>query len=106
MITVIVKYRMPKSYSREEISAMLQSGAEKMFKGLPHLHSKQFCFDVKTSEGLSVYLWDSRENAEAFFNEQFLEGFKQNLGMAERPTVEYHDTIVVVDNRAGDIMVG
>jgi hypothetical protein len=104
MVTVIVKYKTPKSYTREEITAMLQFGAENMFKGLPHLYSKQFCFDVDNNEGLSVYHWDSRENAEAFFNEQFLEAFQQ--GMGATPTLEYYETIVTVDNRAGDILVG
>ena len=104
MVTVIVKYKTPRSYTREEVSAMLRYGAENMFKGMPHLYSKQFCFDVNSSEGLSVYLWDSRASAEAFFNEGFLETFRQSMGAT--PTVEYHDTIVTVDNRAGDVLVG
>lgn len=103
MITVIVKYKTPKSYTHEEISAMLRHGAENMFKGMPHLYSKQFCFDVVSSEGLSVYLWDSRESAEVFFNEQFLETFQQSMGTT--PTVEYYDNIVTVDNRVGDILM-
>ena len=104
MVTVIVKYKMPKKYTREEVSAMLKHSAENMFKGIPHLHSKQFCFDVATSEGLSVYLWDSRASAEAFFSDQFLETFRQSMGAT--PTIEYHDTIVTVDNRAGDVLTG
>lgn len=102
MVTVIVKYKTSKSYSREEISAMMRHGVETMFKGMPHLYNKQFCFDVKSNEGLSVYLWDSRESAEAFFSDQFLESFKQSMGAT--PTVEYYDTILTVDNRAGDIV--
>lgn len=103
MVTVIVRYKTPKHYSREEIAAMLQFGAENMFKGLPHLYSKQFCFDVEKSEGVSVYLWDSKKHAEAFLNEQFIESFQQN--MEATPTIEYLDTVVTVDNRAGDILV-
>ncbi|MCB1676666.1 MAG: hypothetical protein KDI01_10265 [Halioglobus sp.] len=102
MVTVIVKYKTAKRYTPQEIAAMLRHGAETLFKGLPHLYSKQFCFDVDNSEGLSVYLWDSRENAEAFFNEQFLATFQQSMGAT--PTVEYYNTIVTVDNRAGDII--
>lgn len=101
MVTVIVKYKTPKHYTREEISAILRLGAENIFKGMPHLYSKQFCFDVDSREGLSVYLWDSMESATAFFNDQFLDNFKQSMGAT--PSVEYFDTIVTVDNRAGDI---
>lgn len=104
MITVIVKYKTAKQYTHEEISAMFKHGAEKMFKGMPHLYSKQFCFDVNSSEGLSVYLWDSMESAKAFFNEEFLRTFQQSMGAA--PTLEFHNTIVTVDNRIGDILLG
>lgn len=104
MVTVIVKYKTSKSYTREEITEIMQLGAEHMFKGMPHLLSKQFCFNVETSEGLSVYLWDSRDKAEAFYNDDFLESFKQGMGTV--PTVEYHETILTVDNRANDIFMG
>ena len=53
MITVIVKYSPEKCYSRDEILAMLKFGAENMFKGLPHLYSKQFCFDVDKNQALA-----------------------------------------------------
>lgn len=102
MVTVIVKYKTPKRYTREEISAMLRLGALNIFKGMPHLYSKQFCFDIDSSEGLSVYLWDSKESAAAFFGDQFMETFEQTMGAT--PSVEYYDTIVAVDNRVGDIM--
>ena len=51
-----------------------------------------------------MYLWDSRQSAEAFFTEDFLKNFEQGMGAA--PTVEYYDNIVTVDNRAGDVMTG
>lgn len=106
MITVIVKYTMPAHFTHEQVSAMLHAGAEKMFKNLPHLYSKQFCFDAESHQGLSVYLWDTRANAEAFFNEQFLQSFQDSMNMPQRPVIEYHDTLVLVDNRAGDILSG
>ena len=104
MVTVIVKYSTSRHYTREEITETMQLGAEHMFKGMPHLLSKQFCFNVDTNEGLSVYLWDSRESAEAFFNDEFLESFKQGMGAV--PELEYHETILTVDNRANEILVG
>ena len=81
---------------------MLRYGAENMFKGMEHLYSKQFCFDVETNQGTSIYLWDSRENAKNFYNEQFMQQFEQSMGTT--PTVEYLENIVTVDNRAGDIL--
>lgn len=104
MITVTVKYTLPQSYSSEQVAVMLKAGAEKMFKNLPHLYSKQFCYDAEKNQGFSVYLWDTRASAEAFFNEQFMQNFKQSMHMPEMPLIEFHDTLVVVDNRKGDIL--
>lgn len=103
MITVIVKYTTPKSYTQQEITGMMRFGAQQMFQGMPHLLNKQFCFDVNTSQGVSIYLWDSRDSAEAFFNDAFMQQFQQSMGTI--PTVEYYNTIVAVDNRQNDILV-
>jgi hypothetical protein len=102
MITVIVKYTIAGNPPREQVAPMLKQGAETMFKGMPHLYSKQFCYDESQGLGLSVYLWDSRANAEAFFNEAFLEEFKKNMGCV--PEVALYDNLVTVDNRAGDLL--
>lgn len=104
MITTIVKYKSLRQFSREEIGKMMEYGARARFLGLPHLHSKQFCFNADSGEGLSVYLWDSRENADAFFSESFMQDFEKSMG--SRPTLEHHETIVLVDNRKGDVLVG
>lgn len=103
MITVIVKYTIAGNPSREHVAPMFKQGAETMFKGMPHLYSKQFCYDQSQGLGLSVYLWDSRANAEAFFNEAFVEDFKKNMGCV--PEINYYDNLVTVDNRLGDVLV-
>ena len=104
MITTIVKHKSARQLSREEVGKMMEYGARERFLGLPHLHSKQFCFNVETGEGLSVYLWDSRENADAFFCEDFLKEFEKSMG--PRPTVEHHETNLQLENRKGDVFVG
>lgn len=102
MITVIVKYKTSRSYTIEDITRIMRYGAESIFKDMPHLYNKQFCFDVETSQGVSVYLWDSKESASDYFNEQFLQQFEQSMGAI--PTIEFYKNIVTVDNRAGDVM--
>ena len=102
MVTVIVKYQPSKTFTRDEAAAMLRYGAEKQFLGMPHLYSKQFCFDADTNQGLSSYLWESREHAEAFFSPAFLEMFQQQMGCT--PEVAYYDNLVTVDNRAGEVL--
>jgi hypothetical protein len=103
MITVIVKYQPANPISRNDFKAMMQFGAQQQFSGLPHLLSKQFCFDETSGQGLSVYLWESKAHAEAFFNDEFMATFQQAMGCS--PLVEYHEALVVVDNRQGDVLV-
>ena len=102
MITVIVKYQVPGDSDRAEVAAMFKQGAEGMFKGMPHLYSKQFCFDENSREGLSVYLWENRSAAEAFFSDAFVEGFSASMGCV--PYITYYDNLVTVDNLSGDVL--
>jgi hypothetical protein len=102
MLTVIVKYQIPGDSDRTEVAAMFKQGADGMFKGLPHLYSKQFCFDETSREALSVYLWETRSAAEAFFNDAFVEAFSASMGCV--PNIAFYDNLVTVDNRSGDVL--
>ena len=50
-----------------------------------------------------MYLWKTREQAEAFFSPVFLEHFRDTFGV--EPTLAYLDILVLTDNRVGDIIV-
>lgn len=102
MITAIVRYQPARKLSRDEVDAMMKYSAANVFKGVPGLYGKQFCFDVDAGEGLSVYLWESRAIAESFFNDAFLDNFRTNMGCV--PSIDYWDTIAVVDNRSGEVL--
>jgi len=102
MITAIVRYKPARALNREEVDQMMKYSAANVFKGVPGLYSKQFCFDVDSGEGFSVYLWESREIAQAFFSEAFLDNFKKSMGC--EPVIQYWDTIAVVDNRSGEVL--
>lgn len=103
MATVLVRYHLSTIPPRSDVMEIMMLSAQNKFKGLPHLHSKQFCYDEKTGDGLSVYLWDSRANAEAFFTKEFIDNFTEKFGAV--PSLEYYDTLLTVDNRVGDIVV-
>ena len=102
MITVLITYTLPSAPPRTAILEKFVEAANAKFKGLPGLFSKQFCYDESTGNGHSVYLWESKEQAEAFFSSPaFVEGFEKDFGAALNVT--YLDTLVVVDNRVGDV---
>lgn len=95
MYTVLVKYELPEARPRE---AMMEGfkAAEPMFRSAPKLIRKYFCYDEAAHTGHSVYLWESKEAAQAFFNDKFIEQFRAKFGAT--PELLMLDTLMVVDN--------
>lgn len=103
MQTVLVSYSLPKAPPRRALQEKFVDAANNIFKDLPGLLSKQFCYDETTGKGQSVYLWETREQAEAFFSPTFIEHFRETFGV--EPTLAYLDILVLTDNRVGDVIV-
>ncbi len=96
MYAAIVTYIPDENLNDEEIRARFEASTP-IFSSLPGLVRKDFCFDVERREGTSLYLWQSREAAEACFGSaQFLEGFRQAFGC--EPSIRYLDIWHTVDN--------
>jgi hypothetical protein len=98
MHTVIVKYQLPGAKSREAMLAAFQA-AEGQFAGLPGLVRKYFCYDEAAHCGHSVYLWETKEQAEAFFGPQFTTTMQQKFGAT--PELFGVDTLLVVEGPVG-----
>ena len=103
MKTVLITYCLPKKPPRAVILEKFIGAANNIFKDLPGLLSKQFCYDELTGNGHSVYLWESQARAEEFFSPAFIQRFRDAFGV--EPTVSYLDILVLVDNRAGGDVV-
>lgn len=103
MKTILVNYNLPLRPPRAMMIEEFVDAANAKFKGMPGLHNKQFCYDESTGDGLSVYLWETDEQAEGFAA-SFVDSFRETFGV--EPTVTLHPALVVVDNRAGDILSG
>ena len=68
-------------------------------RATPKLIRKYFSYDESEHTGYSVYLWESAADARAFFNVEFLTGFKAKFGAV--PELFYVDMLMVIDNEAG-----
>ena len=53
--------------------------------------------------GGGVYLWESREAAEAWFNDEWWGWIEDRFGA--RPTLTYFDHYLTVDNKNGEVRV-
>jgi heme-degrading monooxygenase HmoA len=96
MYAAIVTYRPNETLNDDEIRARFEASTP-IFASMPGLVRKHFCFDAEQREGTSLYIWESREAAEACFgSEQFLQGFRQAFGC--EPSIKYSEIWHTVDN--------
>lgn len=101
MITAVTKFRLPPGLSREAIIEHMQHTIP-VYKGRPGLVRKYLCMKPEEGWGCGVYLWETREQAEAFFAVA-REMIRKQTG--SEPEITLLETPIVVDNVTGEVSV-
>ncbi len=99
----IVTYHPNKGQSVAELEALYLQVVPK-FARVRGLERKYFGYDEANNTGTSVYLWDSREQAEVFFAKPvFQESFREAFG-CDISSVQYVPVRAIAERevRAGD----
>ena len=97
MIATLVTFRHTEAtYERARFEAINRSTAPK-YEGLAGLVWKSYWYDDAACENGGIYLWTSREAAEATHDEAHLGRLEALYGV--RPAVRWLDVPVFVDNR-------
>ena len=98
---VVVQFDLPKRPTEQAISGGL--GSAPTYRGLAEkgLVSKHYLNGDAGTGG--VYLWESREAAEAWYTPELLASLTERFGV--EPRLTWYDTHVVVDNLAGETRV-
>ena len=99
MLIALVQFPNLKRTKPEAIESGLSSVDR--FSGLDGLLYKYYL--TGENGGGGVYIWESREKAEAFYNEDWAPRMEKLFG--ERPTLTLYDNYVVVDNVEGEVRV-
>ncbi len=86
--------------SEEEATQSARVSAP-LYAGMPGLKRKYFLNGEAGGGG--IYLWESREKAEAWYNEDWANKIEARFGA--RPTLTYYENYVVLDNDAGELWV-
>ena len=102
MITAIVRFKVPKDKTLEDIKTVFEGTAPK-YQGLPGLVRKYYLFDPDGTAG-GVYLWESREAAERVYTEEWRRTLTERYGAA--PEILYFETPVIVDNSGAEAIAG
>jgi len=91
----IVRFPAPAGLSGAKLRAVLQDGVPR-YKDLPGLHRKYFAGNA--THGGGIYEWESRAEADAFYNDSWRERLRTDYGAV--PQIEFFDVHAVVDNDA------
>jgi hypothetical protein len=102
MITAIVRFKLPATVSSDEASRLFQGSAPK-YQGLEGLVRKYYLFDQKSHTGGGVYLWESREAADAVYTPEWRRMIADRYGA--EPDITYFETPVIVDNESEEVLI-
>jgi hypothetical protein len=95
MITAIATFQLPNPITLDEARKIFLSTAPK-YLGVTGLIRKYYMLSEDGSTVGGVYLWNSREEADALYTESWRSFVREKYGTD--PTVTYMDSPVVVDN--------
>ncbi len=101
MITAFVQFKLPQPLTREKARDVFSSTAPK-YREIQGLIRKYYLLSKDGGSAGGVYLWNSQEDAERLYTDDWRKFIKDKYGA--EPSVTYFDSPVVVDNAAGEIV--
>ncbi len=101
MITAIVQFILPQPVSREKAREVF-SGTAPNYREIKGLIRKYYILSQDGGTAGGVYLWNSLEDAERLYTEEWRQFILDKYGVL--PSVTYFESPVIVDNAAGEIV--
>jgi heme-degrading monooxygenase HmoA len=95
LIGVFVTFRYGNSFDERAVRKTAET-ARARFEGMPGLRSKAFTLNSEKREAANFYIWDSEEDAKAFFTDELVERVAGLYGV--RPGVEFVQIAALVEN--------
>ena len=103
MITAIVTAPIPEGMTYEQYAANVETFAGR-FRSIPGLVRKYFLFSEEHGRAGGVYLWETRDDADACYavGGSWRENFVSVFGV--EPEIAVFRSPVVVDNKIGEVV--
>lgn len=95
MVGVFVTFRYAEQFD-ERIVQAIADRASARFQGMPGLRSKAFTVNAATRVATNFYVWESEEQARAFFTDELRERVTSLYGVA--PVIEFVKVCALVEN--------
>jgi hypothetical protein len=103
VITTVTTYRLPKPMTPEDAQRMFLGTAPRYQDVVGLVRKYYYLAEDRTTLG-GIYLWNSRADAEAMFDESWRSVMREKY--QTDPSVTYFDCPVVVDNLTREILSG
>ena len=97
MITAIVNFKLPADIDAKKAADLFRSSAPK-YREMKGLVRKYYLYDAENRIGGGVYLWKSKDDADAVYTPQWKAYIAERYGTP--PEIRYFETSVVVDNES------
>ena len=95
MTAVFVTFHYGDNFDERAVRNIAKT-ARARFEGMPGLRSKAFTLNSGKREATNFYIWESEDQANAFFTGELLERVTGIYGV--RPTVEFVQIAALVEN--------
>jgi len=99
MICEMVRFQVREGSTRDDVMADARSVVER-WQSEPDLVRKHFLFDG-VSETIGLYLWQNKQAALAAHDEAWRQRVRDVHG--SEPEISYFDTLMILDNLAGNV---
>ncbi|MEQ8227158.1 MAG: YdhR family protein [Rhodospirillales bacterium] len=101
MITVVVNFALPPGTTLADATERYRDSSKK-YLDAPGLIRKHYLYNEETMTGGGAYVFETREQAEALFNADWIASITERY--KSPPTLTFFETPVLVDNVAGEII--
>jgi len=101
MITVIAHFKFPHPVPIDK-AREAALGTAPRYRGVPGLVRKYYTLAADGMSGGGIYLWESREDADRMYNDEWRTFVRGRYGC--EPTLTYLETPVIVDNVSNEIV--
>ncbi len=101
MITALVQFKLPKPMTRDEAQQVFSTTAPR-YRDLPGLIRKYYVLSEDGGTAGGVYLWQSRNEAEKVYDNDWKKFISDKYG--SEPRITYFETPIIVDNVMGEIV--
>jgi hypothetical protein len=94
MFTLTMRFTLAEETDWSKIPALMEDRARKLYSNMPGLISKAFVYDPDTREYGGNYLWERREQIDAFLKSDIVAAARQKFG---EPTYSVHRVAAYLD---------